>query len=94
LTGILNVKNNLLFDDRVAYCLNVKNNNASPIFQLFFIEGMDMTTNIPEVSANPMATITQQAPGVIIASFISTASAITIASAILDGIQHASAISA
>jgi hypothetical protein len=52
-----------------------------------------MTTNIPEVSADPMALITQQAPGVTIASiasFISTASTITIiiASAIPDGIQH------
>jgi hypothetical protein len=93
-TRILNVKNNLLFDGRVTYCLNVKNNNASHIFQLFFVEEMDMTTNIPEVSANPMATITQQAPDVTIASFISTASAITIVSAILDGIQHDSAISA
>jgi hypothetical protein len=87
-------KNNLLFDGRVTYCLNVKNNNDSPIFQLFFTEGMDMTTNISEVSANPMATITQQAPGVTIAPFISKTSSIIIASAIPDGIQHDSAISA
>jgi hypothetical protein len=38
-TGILNVKNNLLFDGRVTYCLNVKNNNVSPIFQLLFCRG-------------------------------------------------------
>jgi hypothetical protein len=55
---------------------------------------MDMTTNIPDVSANSKATITQQAQGVTIASFISTASTITIASAIPYGIQHDSAISA
>jgi hypothetical protein len=55
---------------------------------------MDMTTNIPEALDDLMAPITQQALGVTIASFISTASAITIASAIPDGIQHDSAISA
>jgi hypothetical protein len=59
---------------------------------------MDMTLTFHfnslsnEVSANPMATITQQAPGVTIASLISTASAITIASTIPDGIQHDSSI--
>jgi hypothetical protein len=90
----LNVKNNLLFDGRVTYCLNVKNNNASPIFQLFFVEGMDMTTNIPEDSADPMAPTTQQAPGVTISSFISSALAIPMASTISDGIQLHSAISA
>jgi hypothetical protein len=47
---------------------------VSPVFQLFFVEGMDMLPNIPEASANPMAPTTQQDPGVTIASFISTAS--------------------
>jgi hypothetical protein len=77
-----------LFDGRVTYCLNVKNNNLSPIFQLCFVEGMDMTTNIPEDSADPMVPTTQQAPGITISSFISSASAIP------DGIQLHSAISA
>jgi hypothetical protein len=58
----------------------------------YFLEGMDMTTNIPDVSANPMTIITQQAPCVTIASFILTVSAITIVSAIPDGIQHDSTI--
>jgi hypothetical protein len=48
---------------------------------------MDMPTNILEVSANPMATTTQQAPAVTIASFISTTSGIPMASAIPEGIQ-------
>jgi hypothetical protein len=74
--------------------LNVKNNNVSPIFQLFFVEGMDMTINIPEDSADPMAPTTQQAPSVTISSFISSASAIPMASAILDDIQLHLAISA
>jgi hypothetical protein len=52
-----------------------------------------MTTNIPEDSADPMAPTTQQALGVTISSFISSASAIPVASAILDGIQLHSAIS-
>jgi hypothetical protein len=47
---------------------------------------MDMTTNIPEDSANPMAPTTQQAPGIKISSFISSALAILMASAIPDGI--------
>jgi hypothetical protein len=55
---------------------------------------MDMTTNIPKASADPMAPTTQQALDVIIASFISTASPIPMASAIPDGTQLASAISA
>jgi hypothetical protein len=90
----LDVKNNLLFDGKETYCLNVKNNNASPIFQLFFVEGIDMTTNIPEDSADPMAPTTQQASGVTISSFISSASAIPMASATPDGIQLHSTISA
>jgi K+-transporting ATPase A subunit len=52
-----------------------------------------MTTNIPEDSGDPMAPTTQQALGVTISSFISSASAIPVASAILDGIQLHSAIS-
>jgi hypothetical protein len=55
---------------------------------------MDMPTNIPEASANPMAPTTQQAPGVTIVSFISTALGIPMASAIPDGIQLDSTISA
>jgi hypothetical protein len=58
----------------------------------YFLEGMDMTTNIPDASANPMTIITQQASCVTIASFILTVSAITIVSAIPDGIQHDSTI--
>jgi hypothetical protein len=52
-----------------------------------------MPTNIPEASANPMAPTTQQAPGVTIVSFISTALGIPMASAIPDGIQLDSTIS-
>jgi hypothetical protein len=63
-------------------------------FNYFFVEGMDMTTNIPENSTDPMAPTTQQAPGVIISSFISSASAIPMASTIPYGIQLHSAISA
>jgi hypothetical protein len=48
---------------------------------------MDMPTNIPEASANPMTPTTQQALAVTIVSFISTASAIP------EGIQLDSAIS-
>jgi hypothetical protein len=58
----------------------------------YFLEGMDMTTNIPDASATPMTIITQQASCVTIASFILTVSAITIVSAIPDGIQHDSTI--
>jgi hypothetical protein len=64
------------------------------LFQLFFVEGMDMTTNIPEDSADPMAPTTQQAPSVTISSFISSASVIPMASAIPDDIQLHLAISA
>jgi hypothetical protein len=39
-------------------------NKVSPIFQLFFVEGMNMTTNIPEAPPNPMAPTTQQAPDI------------------------------
>jgi hypothetical protein len=67
---------------------------VSPVFQSFFVEGMDMPPNIPEASANPMAPTTQQDLGVTIASFISTALGIPMASAIQDGIQLDSAISA
>jgi hypothetical protein len=67
---------------------------VSPIFQLFFVEGMDMPTNIPEASANPMAPTTQHAPSITIASFSSTALEIPMASAIPDDIQLDSAISA
>jgi hypothetical protein len=56
------------------------------LFQLFFVEGMDMTTNIPEDSADPMTPTTQQAPSVTISSFISSASVIPMASAIPDDI--------
>jgi hypothetical protein len=59
---------------------------VSPIFQLLFVGAMYMPTNILEASANPMDSITQQAPAVTIASFISTASAIPMASAIPYGI--------
>jgi hypothetical protein len=69
-------------------------NKVSPVFQLFFIEGLDMPPNIPEASANPMALTTQQTLGVTIASFISTTSGIPIASRIPDGIQLDSDISA
>jgi hypothetical protein len=56
---------------------------------------MDMPPNILEASVNPMAPTTQQAPGVTIVSFISTASAsgIPMASAISDDIQLDSDIS-
>jgi K+-transporting ATPase A subunit len=64
------------------------------MYSNFFVEGMDIRTNIPEASANPMAPTTQQSPSVTVASFISTASGISMASAILDGIQRDSAISA
>jgi hypothetical protein len=57
-----------------------------PIFQLLFVEGMDMPTNILEASANPVAPTTQQALGVTLASFISTTSGIRMASSIPDGI--------
>jgi hypothetical protein len=67
---------------------------VSPVFQSFFVEGMDMPPNITEASANPMAPTTQQDLGVTIASFISTASGIPMASPIQDGIQLDSAISA
>jgi hypothetical protein len=63
-------------------------NKISHIFQLFFIEGIDMTTNILEASANPMAPTTQQAPDVAIASRI------LMVSAIPDGVPLDSAISA
>jgi hypothetical protein len=55
---------------------------------------MDMITNIPEASSDPMAPTTQQAPGVTIASFISTTLSISMGSIISDGIQLDSAISA
>jgi hypothetical protein len=47
---------------------------------------MDMPNNIPEAFANSMDLTTQKAPAVIMASFISTASRIPMASTILDGI--------
>jgi hypothetical protein len=46
------------------------------MFQLCLIEGMNMPTNIPEASANPIDSTTQHAPAVTIASFISIASRI------------------
>jgi hypothetical protein len=55
---------------------------------------MDMPTNIPEASANPVAATTQQAPAVTIASFISVPTGIPLALAIPEGIQLDSAISA
>jgi hypothetical protein len=55
---------------------------------------MDMTTNITEASADPMAPKTQQALVVTIALFISTTSTISMASIIPNGIQLDSTISA
>jgi hypothetical protein len=72
----------------------VIDNMVSPIFQLFFIEEMDMATNIPEASVNPMAPITQQAPAITIGSFILVASGILMASSTPEGIQLNSVISA
>jgi hypothetical protein len=58
----------------------------------YFLEGMDMFTNISEASTNPMAPTTQQAPTVTVGSFISTASGIPMASGISEGIQLDSTI--
>jgi hypothetical protein len=69
-------------------------NKVSPIFQLFFVEGMDMPTNIPEASTNQMSPTTQHALAVIIASSISTAPGIPMASPISEDIQLDSAITA
>jgi hypothetical protein len=55
---------------------------------------MGIPSNIPEAPANPMALTTQQALGITIASFISTASGIPMALTIPDGIQLDSDISA
>jgi hypothetical protein len=62
-TRILHVKNDLLFDGWMTYSItsDLLNNKVSPIFQLFFVDGMDIPTNIPEASPNPMAPTTQQA---------------------------------
>jgi hypothetical protein len=68
----------------MTYCLMIE----------FFVEGMDMPTNIPEASTNQMAPTTQYALAVVIASFISTAPGIPMASAIPEDIQVDSAISA
>jgi hypothetical protein len=69
-------------------------NKVSPMFQLIFVEEMDIPTNISKASANPMAPTTQQTPTIIIASFISTVSGIPMASVMPEGIQLDSAISA
>jgi hypothetical protein len=60
----------------------------------YFLEGMYMPTNIPEVSTNPMAPTTQQAPAITIASFISTPSGIPMVTTISESIQLDSTISA